>query len=196
MKTSNIDYKCFEQGEYVGMFASENGKRIPTLAEKGGVKRVVGRTIIDCCKYLGSYGMGGPGFFGFKLKAKSYWPEEWLVLTMWSAAEWLLLDGLWLEPSFDHFDADKAFFKEHKTNFSEADKQVKTTFTGLTIAEFKLHRKSFYMTLQDGTRIHKLELPSDLKRLPPHGNDTERKWFAKDKLENAFIVSRTPYINI
>ena len=196
MKTSNIDQKCFEQGEYVGMFACTNGKRIPALPEKGGVKRIVGRTILDCSKYLGSYGMGGPGFFGFQLKAKSYWPEEWLVLTMWSAAEWLLLDGLWLESSFGHFDLDKCFFKEEKTNFSEANKQVKDTFTGLTIAEFKLHRKSVYMTLQDDIRVHKLELPSDLKRLPVYGNDTERKWFEKDKLENGFIVSPTPYINI
>lgn len=175
---------------------SDNGKQIPTLFEKGGIKRIVGRTILDCNKYLGSYGMGGPGFFGLKLEKKGRFREEWLVLTMWGATEWLLIDNLWLEPSVGHFDPDKCFFKERKTMFDEANEQVKTTFTGLTIAEFKLHKKSFSMILQDDTRIHKLELPSDLKRLPPHGNDTERKWYAKDKLENGFIVSPTPYINI
>ena len=196
MKTSNIDYKCYEQGEYRSSFLSEDGPRIPTLPEKGGVKRIVGRTILDCSKYLGSYGMGGPGFFGFHLKAKSYYPEEWLVLTIWSAAEWLLMDGVWLEASHGHFDAERSFFKENYTMFSTANNQIKSTFTGLTIAEFKLHRKSFYMLLQDETKVHKLELPSDLKRLPVHGNDTERKWFSKDKLENGFIVSPTAYINI
>jgi hypothetical protein len=195
MIDKHFRFKCYEALEGSGMFDSANGKRLPLLVKKGGVKRVIGRKILETCRYLGSYGMGGPGFFGFKLEKKDRYPEEWIVLTIWGADEWLLLDGKWLDCHSDHFSAEKCYFTENKSRFSEAADQVSEVFDGLTIADFKLYNKSFMMILQDETRIHKLEFPSDLTRLSPHGDGDPRKWF-NEKLSSGLIVSFTQYINI
>ena len=38
---------------------------------------VVGRTVEQICTHVGTYGMGGPGFFGLRLGS------EWLVIAIW-----------------------------------------------------------------------------------------------------------------
>jgi hypothetical protein len=196
MREKNFDYKCYEALPYKGLFNSRNGKRLTLLIKKGGVKRVVGRKILETCRYLGSYGMGGPGFFGFRLEKKGRYPEEWMVLTTWSADQWLLLDGKWLDCNSKYFSLEKCYFTENKSMFSEAAKQVSEVFDGLTIAEFKLYNQSFYMILQDGDRIHKLEFPSDLTRLPPYGGGGNRGWCKGEKLSDGLIISFTQFINI
>lgn len=48
---------------------------------------VIGRTVDAICPYVGTYGMGGPGFFGLRLG------DEWLVIAIWGAASWIQVDG-------------------------------------------------------------------------------------------------------
>lgn len=55
---------------------------------------VVGRTVDEICLYVGTYGMGGPGFFGLRLGT------EWLVVAIWGAASWILVDGRIVEDGF------------------------------------------------------------------------------------------------
>jgi hypothetical protein len=57
------------------------------------------RTITEWSSNLGTYGMGGPGFFGIKLAGDAFQQDSWLILTIWSAGEWLLLDQHWLQAS-------------------------------------------------------------------------------------------------
>lgn len=66
--------------------------------------RVVGRRVLQWSSHRGTYGMGGPGFFGLELEAKDDHPQEWLVLTIWGAASWLLLDGRWIEAHPKFYD--------------------------------------------------------------------------------------------
>lgn len=42
--------------------------------------RLIGRIITEIKKYIGTYGMGGPGYFGILLD-----DDEYLVFTLWSA---------------------------------------------------------------------------------------------------------------
>lgn len=37
--------------------------------------------------HVGTYGMGGPGFFGLRLG------DRWLVVALWGAADWMLAQG-------------------------------------------------------------------------------------------------------
>lgn len=46
---------------------------------------VQGRTILEIAYYAGTYGMGGPAFFGMRLSASHSAPEEWLLCTLWAA---------------------------------------------------------------------------------------------------------------
>lgn len=50
-----------------------------------GIERILQRTIIELSFSIGSYGMGDPGFWGFKLNKTKTYPEEWLILSLWGA---------------------------------------------------------------------------------------------------------------
>ena len=51
-------------------------------------KSPIGRKIVGFCTHLGTYGMGGPGFFGLLLDT-----DEYLVYTAWHAGYSTLLDN-------------------------------------------------------------------------------------------------------
>ncbi len=66
-------------------------------------ERVVGRRIVYSAKWYahwsghgGTYGMGGPGFFALHLEETVAYPAEWLMLCLWSATNWLTVNGVWL----------------------------------------------------------------------------------------------------
>ncbi len=48
---------------------------------------VIGRIVDRISDHLGTYGMGGPGFFGLRFGT------EWLVIAIWGAAEWMVAQG-------------------------------------------------------------------------------------------------------
>ena len=201
MKEKNFNYTCWEalepdsKGCGIEWFSQKNGKRIPLLIKKSGVKRVIGRKILETNPFLGSYGMGGPGFFGLKLEEKSRYPKEWLVLTVWEANAWLLVNNKWLSYPNGFYTPKQCFIKT-ETNFSKSTEQINSIFINFIIADFKLHNRLFKIFLQNDNRILKLELPSDLRRLPPCGNGCNRKWYKGEKLENGLIISHTKFINI
>lgn len=58
-----------------------------------GISRILQRSIVQLSFSIGSYGMGGPGFWGFKFRQTDKYPEEWLILTLWGAGLWLVFDG-------------------------------------------------------------------------------------------------------
>lgn len=47
-------------------------------------KSIIGHTITQVTPYAGSYGMGGPGYVGLKLKDKL-----WLIFGLWGALDWI-----------------------------------------------------------------------------------------------------------
>ena len=51
---------------------------------------------MEVAYHAGTYGMGGPGFFGLLLTASLRAPEEWLLCTLWGAGSWMIVDGRWL----------------------------------------------------------------------------------------------------
>ena len=73
----------------------------PDTINEFGTDRLKGAVITDICRFLGTYGMGGPGFFGFKIEGD--FETRWLVFCIWSAGEHILFDDRILEcyPSFN-----------------------------------------------------------------------------------------------
>lgn len=61
-------------------------------------KDVVDRTINELSTSVGTYGMGGAGFFGLRFD------KEWLVIALWGASEWILVEGIPIEDIYydDH----------------------------------------------------------------------------------------------
>ena len=54
-------------------------------------EELIGRKVHEISRYVGTYGMGGPGFFGFRLDS------EWLVIAIWGAATWIQFNGRIIE---------------------------------------------------------------------------------------------------
>jgi hypothetical protein len=197
----NFDYVCRDgsKTDHWGDFANNRpfklGKKLPRLMQKGGPKRVEGRLITDACNHLGSYGMGGPGFFGIELDKKGRYPKEWLVLTIWGADEWLRVNNKWLACSSELHHPSKCFFETPITHVS--DKSVENLFIGRTVGKFIIGSKCFKMTfLSTDKSPYILEFPSDLSVLSPYGNGQPRQWGIGEKMEDGFIISHTMYINI
>jgi hypothetical protein len=45
--------------------------------------RVIGREVTKWSASCGTYGQGGPGFFGLHLHKTDTYPAEWLMLRLW-----------------------------------------------------------------------------------------------------------------
>lgn len=65
-----------------------SGELIPFEPKPVTAKDIVGRRVDEVSACVGTYGMGGPGFFGIRLG------EEWLIIALWGAGEWIRADGL------------------------------------------------------------------------------------------------------
>jgi hypothetical protein len=71
-----------------------SGRLQPFAPPPISAEQVIGRTVEEVCPYVGTYGMGGPGFFGLRLG------PEWLVIAVWGAGEWMISQGRCVEESF------------------------------------------------------------------------------------------------
>ena len=140
---------------------------------------------LDCrvyrtCSFLGSYGMGGPGFLGLRC-AKQH-RRFWIVFTLWSADSWLTLDGKLLESGL--------LGGEKKTFAQRGIVSVDTIHGGhIRAIEFQPEHLSIQITTGDLT--HALELRRDGATVPPwRGTGGKKKFGNEEKLEDALVVSR------
>jgi hypothetical protein len=144
-----------------------------TLATTG-VERILTRKTLAWHPCDGTYGTGGPGFYGFRLEQTSSFPEEWLVLRLWCAGRWLLLDDTWVEaPRRQHIDQTPLFFlsanHEGWDNFSPK-------VIGSYVAEADIKKSSSRLVLKNGSDLHVLEVPKDTKRLSSYPANGRRRW--------------------
>lgn len=64
---------------------------------------VLAREVLSWTTHGGTYGMGGPGFLGFELAPGNARPREWLLLTLWSAGDWVLANKRWVTASPEQY---------------------------------------------------------------------------------------------
>lgn len=134
-------------------------KRIADLPEDA----YCGGIIVDTCSGLGSYGQGGPGFFGLKCKRGS--GSFWIVFPLWGAVEWLTLDGKLI-------DSAKALHGGSIQSIGFADDRATITIRGTDSS-------------------HVIELRRDGSTVPPwRGSGKKRSFGAGESLEDAIVMSR------
>ena len=161
----------------------------PSLFQSGGLDRISGRIVLEWSCTLGDYGMGGPGFFGLKLSALEPFPQEWLVLTLWSACTWLMLDGDWVDAHPRYHDRQLPLFINYGDAGSKRD-LVSAVLVGAEIVEAEFNSDSSLLTLvaTDGGR-HRLEIPVQTSLLPPlPGGDQPRVWHKEEDQRLAWVV--------
>ncbi len=118
-----------------------------TIAEFG-TEQLINSIILDICPFCGTYGMGGPGFFGIKLQGD--WGIRWLTYCIWAAGEHLLLNDRVLEcaPAFSH-KYNPWIASGNDTN-DLAD--LKRMLTGLSIRKLDIDEENIF--IQIGDQVH------------------------------------------
>lgn len=139
------------------------------LAEKS----VVGRRIDGFCTHLGTYGMGGPGFFGLLLDS-----GEYLVYTAWHAASATLLDGRPIEVPPHREDAPRGWVCE----FGQGWDELSPVLAGCEIAECVLEEHRCILRLQKGGATHLMEFLRENDRLAPNFNGGARVAYETGKM--------------
>ena len=157
-------------------------RRPPRLTES---QAVVGATVTRVCEYLGSYGMGGPGFVGLRLSS----PAVWLVITVWGAADWITVDGI---PCREGKFADEITGLE--TSFHGSLPRL-ADFVGSQIVSCEIQPRSIQLVLSHAGVSHRLQLLADSPHLPVfRGSKEPRNMPDSDDLRTAVILSRRAHL--
>lgn len=155
------------------------------------IGRIHGRHVLGWSGYCGTYGAGGPGFFGLRLAATEHYPEEWLMLRLWSSNDWLNVNGRWLAALPDQYDDAK---RPLYSNFADAYwDEFSPLVTDKVISKFEIHKRTFKLEIGEA-RIELLEDPAS--RPVNGGTRTPRVLSPKDDLRTAWIIAPKPWVRI
>lgn len=98
---------------------------------------VVGRTVEQICTHVGTYGMGGPGFFGLRLGS------EWLVIAIWGADSWIEINGRIVQDGFwDTNERPRPWITDEGDELTEV-------LIGQQITSFKLAKHSLTVGIRE-----------------------------------------------
>jgi len=155
-----------------------------------GVERIPGRDVVAWSASLGSYGMGGPGFFGLQLSSSPAFPQEWLVLTLWAADNWLLFDGQWVAAHPNQYQLQRplvSYFGGDEEWDDLSEKLLNSTVVSAEIVDdmSRIH-------LEKGSVGHLLEIPQVTSLLPLYGGAlTPRTWSPLESQLDAWVISES-----
>jgi hypothetical protein len=138
---------------------------------------LVGRTIEAWTSSAGTYGMGGPGFVGFRLGG------EWLIVAIWGAASWLSLDGRPLE---DDFWEERGRQRPLLADLPAGSEEL---FVGWQVTAFSVERRSLTMGFAGGRRLELLPDPQD--RPTFQGSGERRQLGPEEDLRQLVFLSPT-----
>lgn len=152
-------------------------------------ERVAGRKITEWCECCGTYGQGGPGFFGFKLAKTSKYPEEWLILRIWSAGDWLLVNNRWLSAPPNQYHIQKPLVSKYgKKTWDRFSRLV----LNKKIKSFDITKKTMKIIIGSTTIL----ISDNPEERPNHCAGAPRILKDTDDLRWAWIIAPYPWIEI
>jgi hypothetical protein len=162
---------------------------------------VEGRTVLEVTYIAGTYGMGGPSFFGLRLDKASRRAKEWLLCTLWGADNWMLVNGRWLGAHPDQYEQQRplhgAAWKRTEQGYSVPTGEQWDEFQPMvlrqTITRFWCSERACQLDIGPATIVI-TEAPST--RTISFGSQEPRQLMPGDELRNAWILARTPGIRI
>ncbi|WP_152618547.1 hypothetical protein [Leisingera sp. ANG-Vp] len=157
-----------------------SGHLIPFVPNALSVEQVTGRQVDELLTYVGTYGMGGPGFFGLRLG------EEWLVVAIWGAGEWMVADGILIQdPFFEDYGRPQPWITGDVDNLSP-------NLVGSKITSLELHQRSMRISFSNGMSFAIDEAAEN--RPIFEGNKKPREFLADDDLREAVFLAPTTEI--
>ncbi|WP_282048412.1 hypothetical protein [Sulfitobacter mediterraneus] len=157
-----------------------SGHLLPFMPKVLSAEQIVGRKVDEILTHVGTYGMGGPGFFGLRLG------DEWLVFAIWSASEWITVDGLLIQ---DHFFED--YERPRPWITGEAD-NLSPLLLGSVVTSLELNQRSMRMSFSNGMSLTIDEAPEN--RPVFQGNKRPREFLEDDDLRKAVFLAPTAEI--
>lgn len=158
----------------------------PLTMEQFGVEKFPNSKIVDYSVNLGTYGMGGPGFFGIKVQGD--FGIRWLVYCIWSAGEHILLDNRILECHSKYASKYKPWINFDKQ--SESQEEVRNLLKGSVISEVILAENDLTITfLREDSVIHTLNTKKASNKFPEQGGTgKKRKSYEKGSMGEYWLV--------
>ncbi len=157
-----------------------SGHLIPFTPKRLDPSIVVGRELEEICPYVGTYGMGGPGYFGFRFD------KDWLVIAVWGAADWLVAGDRHVGDSFyDNYGRPMPLLYD---DHDELSPQI----IGQKLSYVEVKEKSFAMLFENGMKIEIEEAPDNRPLM--EGTKEMRKFAEADDLRDAVFLSTTTEI--
>lgn len=121
---------------------------VPFLPQPVAETEVLGRPIDEISQNIGTYGMGGAGFFGLLLG------KEWLTIALWGAENWLRFnDRILGNINYVPGDGMAPWDRDELTR----------SMIGRTIVSLRVDRTTMELTLSDGGE---LRLDAEPERRP------------------------------
>ncbi|MEO3947892.1 hypothetical protein [Gorillibacterium sp. CAU 1737] len=145
------------------------------------MESLVGRRIVNFSTQLGSYGTGGPSFFGLLLdRAEGY---EYLVYTIWASEQHLTMDdrvvGCHIRYNADYHPWASRWAGESDENQWD---DLSGVINGSTITGVHLSEEQFVIELESNENQHTMTFHRMSDLLSPQGNGQPRKpAFAEDQ---------------
>jgi len=164
-----------EQGNF-----GPSGHLVPFRPRKLNPADVLGRRIEEVSTCVGTYGMGGPGFFGLRLG------REWLVISIWGAAEWIHVNGRLVEDVFAPMRGRPAPWIRGRKDALSA------RLVGSTILYVRVGKHSLSMRISGN--LH-LRIEKQGKNRPiAEGSKRPRTFCLRDDLRRGIFLSPTAEI--
>jgi hypothetical protein len=156
-----------------------SGELLPFFPQQLLPADVIGRRVDEVCTYVGTYGMGGAGFFGLRLD------REWLVVAIWGAGEWILANDRLITDTF----ASK--YNRPRPWISGEEDDLTGALVGRTIDEIAVGPHSLSMRIADV----QLTIDEIADRRPIQEGDKQPRCFLPDDdLRRAVFLSPTTEI--
>lgn len=145
----------------------------PQTLSEAGTSDLVGKEILGFMTHLGSYGMGGPGFFGLKMERSG--SIDYLTYAVWASGEYIMMDNRVLECHLRYNDTYRPWISSWA---GEGDEQQWDELTdvvvGSMITHVSLSHTVFVLHLAKDEQNHRMVFYRNHDALPPLGSGTPR----------------------
>lgn len=174
--------------EQASMLYGEIGKKEtlvfnrPTLLKDTPFEQLIGLKVLEISTHLGSYGMGGAGFFGLRLNNKHF-----LTYAVWNSGNFVLVDNRVVKCSPDFYDTTRPLI----SNFGDdlTWDEITPLIVGSQIIAVKIAKHSCQITLQKDEKTHIVEFVKKDSRIPQDEGKL-RVGYKKGKISDYLLFQR------
>ena len=143
----------------------------PLTISEFGTENLIHSKISDYTPYMGTYGMGGAGFFGLKLEGA--FGIRWLVYCIWSAGEHILLDDKIIECHSDFWEKYHPWLTNGtRQEYEQTHENFKNLLSGLEILNIDLQEHALKIRLSGN---HVLETYQKSDKFPEQAGTGKKR---------------------